>query len=420
MGCRSTLLGSILKMKTQISPVIIEGDGQTFEVTNYVLRSEVSLTVDSISQVTFTIADPGLRMLEKNIFSIRRTVYWVLEKFEISALEIRFDNVETVVIECRLARSQALKREKIKGLFSGGNATAFAAAQAQKAGLRFFGEDSPPKQAISQGGNDAQAQSTWEVMRSLAGQDNYLVFETGGRLFYTSQQFLLGKYAIDNDSLFGYEPGFRAIPIKWNSDPYQIITYTPIPSPAGRPFLEGFSRLYPAHVAYLQKVLRERAGQRITDPDSVYGFSTAIAVDAVQRFFGIPARGYEVDFHTWKLIDFLADLPGRAEGKYGIRALDLPGCRRSEDAPLAVSIDLSLPMSEGIRVRPGMTIRLDDIPYFAGFYLVKEVRFEAGTDNPVSVNATSPDVPQGLESNRFFELQAKIDFSGGGFATIEA
>lgn len=58
-------------------------------------------------------------------------------------------------------------------------------------------------------------------------------------------------------------------------------------------------------VRYLERVLVEKAGQSIANPDRYFRADTDVAVKNLQRFFGLTVDGI-VGAQTWPTIDFLA------------------------------------------------------------------------------------------------------------------
>ena len=174
---------------------------------------------------------------------------------------------EEVVLECRPQAIQKLKRDKGMRIFDEGTPTAFAAARAKDVGLGFFGELSPARGIISRIRNANTDESTWDVLQRLAGDVQFWCFESDGRLFFTSQYFLLGKFALVTANT---KPGFLSTRIDWTTNgrvvqqptqPTTVQVNPVIPGPTGRPTLNlGATG---AHITYLQTVLKQRAGQNI-------------------------------------------------------------------------------------------------------------------------------------------------------------
>jgi peptidoglycan hydrolase-like protein with peptidoglycan-binding domain len=391
------------------------------DISPQVTSMSVSLSMDAVSQLSITVSDPDLYYLRSNVFQIRGLIAWQNMNFEIAVIEAsQAAGKEQVKIQCRSAPCQELKRDKGRKLFTGGNPTSYVGFKAREKGMKFFGENTPPKENISQTSSGESDESVWQVMTSLAGSSNYVLFETDNRLFFTSQQFLLGKFAVTGR---GANPGFLYTPIRYFSEQENAVRFDPIPQPLGRPVLnfgdgaDGSNIRW--YVIYVQRVLRERANQNLGVPDGVYGTSTAIAVANLQAFLGIPVNPTFIDFQTWAWIDFLANLEYRNAGSYSMRALECPTARKSDDNENAAEVSFQLPWDEGRLLRPGMTIRLEDMPsIFQTNYLVSEVSWEEGTFESVSVAARTPQEPSKEETKQ--DLNSRISFTGGGFTNTAA
>jgi peptidoglycan hydrolase-like protein with peptidoglycan-binding domain len=388
-------------------------------ISDRVIKVDVSLSMDRVSQISVDVADPGLEMFKANYFQIRRIVDYLGMRFEIASVEIRQGSGgEEVSFEARNQRCQLLKRDKGQKTFSTGTASTFASLMAREKGLSFFGEQSAPKETISRVQNENTDESSWDVLRRLAGENQYVLFETDNRLFFTSQQFLIGKFAVVGK---GTNPGFLSTSIRWLSSSEgsvstsTTVTAAEIPYPAGQPVLyKGMPTN--SHVSYVQRVMKERAGQNIVI-DGIFGNQTLGAVTNVQRFFGLPVTG-QVDYSTWAVIKFLGGQQVATRTDYVIRALKCPTVRKSDDDVYALTLSFEVTPEDGRKLRPGMTVTLDDIPYFDGNFLINEVRWTEGTNSSVSVSARTPQEPS--DRKLAAELRARIDLTGGGFANIQA
>lgn len=384
------------------------------DITDRVLQLDVSLSMDRVSQITVRVADPNLEMFSANYFQIRRLVEYLGNEFEIAAVEIsQGKGGEVVAFEARNAACQQLKRDKGKKTFNVGSATAFASMMARDKGMSFFGEKSTSKKTISRVQNNNTDESSWDVLRRVAGENSFVLFETDNRLFFCSQQFLIGKFAV---VATGTNPGFLATPIRWLSDLEGEVVEVKqmIPYPDGEPLLyKGMPKN--AHVSYVQRVLQERASQMIAI-DGLFGASTVTAVTSVQAFFGLPKTG-KVDVATWKVVKFLGGEQNIVKREYAIKALECPVVRKSDDDIYALTMSFQVTQEDGRQLRPGMTVLLADIPYFEANFLINEVRWTEGTNSAVSVSARTPQEPG--DRKKAEQLRARIDLTGGGFANIQ-
>ena len=365
------------------------GGGTRVNIKPYVTGMQVSLTMDEVSQITFEVTDPGLLLADKNYWNIRRPVTYLGMQFEISAYDIRQGNAgEIVRVEARNAACQKMKRNKGANLFTGGNATVYAATKAREVGLKFFGESTSEQATISQTSSTDSDESVWDVLKRLAGQYQFVRFETNNRLFFTSQKFLLGKYAVvDSYTTSGY----FYTPIRWRTFPSPATTFKPeIPAPSTSPILRRGS--VGTHVTYVQRVYNERAGFSLPLTGYFDG-ATELVTAYIQIQNKLSPTGV-VDAATWAVIRYLGSGREVANKGYSIKALECPQCRKSDDDVNAAQISFQVDQGEGRAIRPGMTVRIMDIPDFIGDYIVTEVQWQEGTVGSVSVTARTPVEPE--------------------------
>lgn len=363
--------------------------GTRYNIKEFVLSMQVSLTMDSVSQITFEVSDPGLKLADANYWNIRRPVSYRGLKFEISAYDIRQGQAgEVVRVEARSAACQQLKRNKGQSLFTGGNGTAYAATKARSVGLKFFGENTTEQATISQTSTTGSEDSEWNVLRRLADQFQFVLFETDGRLFFTSQKFLLGKYAIVDTYTIS---SFFYTSVRWRTNPATVTTYLPlIPAPSTSPVLGRGST--GEHVTYLQRVLKERAGFTNLAVTGVFDAATELMVIYLQGRFDLPTTGV-VDSATWSIVRYLGNGNQVVTSRFALKALECPACRKSDDDPNAATVSFQVSKDQGILMRPGMTVRLMDIPDYNGDYIVTSVEWDEGTVGSVAISARTPIEP---------------------------
>lgn len=162
---------------------------------------KLSFSSDGVSQLEFSVHDKGFKMVNANYFQTRRPVYYITpgnqvgSEYEIAAVEAQVDpdKGESVDVTCRTMSLQKIKRDKGAANFGAISPTSFAANIAAKFGLEFFGEPSPAKEAIIRTQNETTDESSWDVLRRLAGDLEFELFEADNILYFASQDFLLSQ-----------------------------------------------------------------------------------------------------------------------------------------------------------------------------------------------------------------------------------
>lgn len=404
-----------------IGAITVAGNPNT-NFNEYVIEMSVNLTLDEASEIQLTVFDPNLQFLNANYFQIRQTVEYSGMRFEIAAMEVSQGSAGPLLnIQCRPSGIQELKRRKIAEVLQVATATNYAAQKARDVGLAFFGEDSAARKVVNQVNNDKANESVWDVLGSLANELGFVKFETDNRLFFSSEAYLLGKFGISG---FGYDAGFLSIPIRWNATPMNegaFRRFAPfIPGPPERPTLQRGSR--GIEVEYLQRVLVERASQSIPISGRFTG-STDLAVRRVQKFIGHTEASGIVDSITWKFIDYLAEGVEKVTqlyGSYYMTPLGVPNCRISDDAYVGAEASFTLERQYGRLLRPGMTVDIQNVPLFSGYYLVTSVSWREGTTEPVSISARTLVEPKPNAEDQNAELERfrrSLSLVGGGLST---
>lgn len=408
---------------TPLPPIYVANRPDT-DFSELVTEMTVSLTMDQTSQITIQVVDRGLERLRANYFQPRQAITFFGQRFEIAAIDVQQgQGVPTVTLTCRPASTQALKRDKRKAVLGNLSATQYAAEKAREVGLAFFGENAPPKANVSQGSSDQVDESAWDVLKRLATDNSFICFETDGRLFFCSEAFLLGKFAVTG---FGFSPGFLSLPVAYESvslvggEPYRFDD--PIAGPPDRPTLSRQEADLRA-TGYLQEVLVRRAGQTITDAPGSYGPTTVQAVQNLQAFTGLSPTG-TVEAMTWTVVDSLArgvrfNVPN--PGYYYVTPLQVPTLRKSDDATEGATASFQLEHEQGKLLRPGMTVNILNVPGFEQHYLVSEVSWREGTTDPIAVSARTLVEPKPTSDGKNEELnrfRAALSMTGGGFANL--
>lgn len=74
------------------------------------------------------------------------------------------------------------------------------------------------------------------------------------------------------------------------------------------------------------------------------------------------------------------------------QVLSMPSLRKSENDPRHGEGTISVARDNGVQLRPGMTIKITNIPGFKGAFIITEVSFNEQTTEPVSVTFRTPEI----------------------------
>jgi hypothetical protein len=179
---------------------------------------EFSLTLDSVSEITFTVWDNNYAFINGNYFMVRREVAYFGMAYEIASVEITAGegSIPIVKIQARNRAIQRMKRDKNPAAYGGGSATDFARSVAAAYGLGFSGQATSTEAAQAQTASDGKADSVWDVLKRGASEAQFAVFESDNKLYFASEEWLLGKWA--------------NVPFNWPSGPNDPFTLYTIPN----------------------------------------------------------------------------------------------------------------------------------------------------------------------------------------------
>lgn len=169
----------------------------TTAIADAITEAKFSWTLDSVSEVSFSVWDPKYDLINGNYFQVRRDAYINGDVFEIASVEIGQGPGESPVVRVQARRKaiQLMKRDKNPQAFGGESATDYARSVAGKFGLGFVGQSTGAQAVQIQASNEGRADSVWDVLKRNAGEAQYVVFESNNILYFASEEWLLGKWA---------------------------------------------------------------------------------------------------------------------------------------------------------------------------------------------------------------------------------
>jgi hypothetical protein len=208
------------------------GTERTAEVTESVMGLTVSLTANMTSQLSMQIYDPKFRMMKANYFQIRRPVSYRGQAYEISSASAQRHptSPDSVQLQCRSAAVQRMRRDKGAANWNT-SAAGFAKQMAEKFGLEAFIQSTPDRINITRQSGDNSDESTWDVLQRLANDLEYVVFESYGVLYFSSEEFLIERQpgivvdadAPENDAWFPFGWAFNTNDDDWKGSTATVL-----------------------------------------------------------------------------------------------------------------------------------------------------------------------------------------------------
>lgn len=85
------------------------------------------------------------------------------------------------------------------------------------------------------------------------------------------------------------------------------------------------------------------------------------------------------------------EYPGTEESRKRFEVLSMPQLTKGENDPMEAEGSAVVHRDNGIALRPGMTVRINNIPYMQKYYIITSVSFDEQTTNPVSIEFRTPE-----------------------------
>lgn len=165
------------------------------------LRSlSVSYSMNLHTELTAVFFDEGYKLTSNRYFDLRREYTYRGFQFEVGGVETRPGpgGSPEVSVQFWPKAVQDLKRDKKPEAIGGTNGYDYARRVAERVGWNFVGEKSNKQQAIFKSKSSSTDESVWTVLQSVAGDNQYVVYEIDGVLVYGSMQWLLWKFGLSN------------------------------------------------------------------------------------------------------------------------------------------------------------------------------------------------------------------------------
>lgn len=173
-------------------------DGKKLDanVRDAILNITHSASMKSVAQLTIQLADTmDFDYLSKGIFDagVLITSDDLAATYEIAAVEVRDSPApQSVAISARSKPAQFFKKTKTAMVKSGISPSDFLRSEAESQGGSAVTQDSP-KRTISRVNNENQQESTWDVMKKIAGELKYEFWEYKGVFYFGKEDFWLEK-----------------------------------------------------------------------------------------------------------------------------------------------------------------------------------------------------------------------------------
>lgn len=180
-----------------LGSVLLRGKKLRGEVAERVTTADASVGITRIGEVAFTIYDPGFILLKRRLFVLGTSV--VMEQFnqEISAVETSAgpDGRGQVIVRCRARAVGRLKRRRGRKVMRNASPTDFVVSECRAVGARVVAQATAKRKNVARDVSKSKrtadsAPSTWTTFERLAREVGFVVFESGGTIYFGKPSWL--------------------------------------------------------------------------------------------------------------------------------------------------------------------------------------------------------------------------------------
>lgn len=234
---------------------------QVQEIVEAITSLEVSYSIDEASQISFQVIDPQFKMAENGYFTVGREIIFTASTvspflvnrfgkfitdyadggefaraslfYEMASVTVgqNGSNSPTWTIKARPKAVQQMKRDRQPKNIKG-SGSEFVQNAARKYGLFAITQNTNKSYKINSANGSQQATSTWDAMKSIADEAEFVLFEADGVLYFGQEKWLLNKWGthssggnqlfdsrgravLDKNGNIRFRPYKRFIPISW-------------------------------------------------------------------------------------------------------------------------------------------------------------------------------------------------------------
>lgn len=180
-------------------PIRIGGDLAAGELGQAVIGGSIEFSTQQVSEMTLILDDPGLVLTRRHQLNIGTLLDNYGLRWQVVQPQLRqAKQGETIILRCH--PSGAVRLRTSVPTASRISPTAYMAALARQAGLRFIGENSAPRDIAPAMVDDTRGritikrpQTAWEVGQHWAKELGFVFFEAAGTVYFGSPKFLAAQ-----------------------------------------------------------------------------------------------------------------------------------------------------------------------------------------------------------------------------------
>ena len=190
-----------LANKDGIGQILFRGKKVLEQVQEHVVSAAVDMSVDLVTQLQFTIEDPGFTILKRGLFDVGTPVTYRGLKLMVSVIETTDGGgMGGLTVSCRPVAVSKLKNLRTKRVVTNMSPTEFLISDCTALGLPYVAQPSDKKKQIArdqpekgQEYDNTNHPSAWTTFQRLATDLGYMFYESNGTIYFGKPTWLVER-----------------------------------------------------------------------------------------------------------------------------------------------------------------------------------------------------------------------------------
>jgi hypothetical protein len=191
----------MLENSPQFDQILFRGKRLLSSVINQVSEVTIDMGVGQVTELSFTIEDPGFKILSTGVFDINTKVTYKGLQLSIAVVETGAGGgLGGFTIRCRPEIVNKLKKRRGKLVLNNLSPSTFVSREVKAVGGKIVTQPSPKRSRIArdvpqkgESYDPTSFPSTWTTMQRLADELGYLMYEVGGTIYFGKPTWLVGN-----------------------------------------------------------------------------------------------------------------------------------------------------------------------------------------------------------------------------------
>jgi cell wall-associated NlpC family hydrolase len=181
-----------------LSRVIFFGRKLKSDERDALLRAEMSMTMEQVSQLDMVFHDPEFKHLGKNIFEPDIPVKFEDYFLDVASVEVGGEQGQPVVgVRCRPRLVRRLKKRTGTKVLKDASPSDFVKSECEALGAKYVVQDSPERNQVARDTKrekgDPEPPSSWTTFKRLAAEVGFVCFEAGNVIYFAKPSWLLER-----------------------------------------------------------------------------------------------------------------------------------------------------------------------------------------------------------------------------------